>query len=216
MLGHMTRSSMVWLIACAGAVGLIIWAALAWSSKSSPTPTTAPDPSLLPGISLDTPAAGATWAVELARLKERLAEDGMEPQTMEGEAFHIHQHLDLFIHGTKTPVPAGIGINERAGWLSAIHVHDDTGIIHVEAPFTATLTLGQVFDIWGVAFTGECIGGYCADDSNTLAVYVNGEPYAGDPRTLALAAHQEIAIVYGMAAEAPAKIPASYAFPAGY
>jgi hypothetical protein len=157
----------------------------------------------------------APWPVEVAHLAERLAADNMEQQTMEGQVLHIHQHLDIFVHGDAVPVPANIGINQAQGWLSAVHGHDDTGIIHVESPFKATFTLGEFFDIWGVRFTKECIGGYCADSANTLQVYVNGALYEGDPRTLALDAHQEIAVIYGTPEEAPATIPASYDFPAG-
>ena len=134
---------------------------------------------------------------------------------MEGEVLHIHQHLDIFVHGKPVPVPANIGIDEAAGWLSSIHVHDDTGIIHVESPFVAKYTLGEFFDIWGVYFTKDCIGAYCADANDTLKIYVNGTLYSGDPRTLVLDQHQEIAIVYGTAAEAP-QVPSSFSFPAGY
>ena len=79
-----------------------------------------------------------------------------------------------------------------------------------------TFTLGQFFDIWGVRLTASCIGGYCTDATHMLSVYVNGTLYNGDPRQLALAAHQEIAVVYGTKAETPKTIPASYEFPEGY
>ena len=79
----------------------------------------------------------------------------------------------------------------------------------------ADYTLGQLFDIWGVAFTQKCVAGYCADDTNALKVYVNGEMYTDDPRYLVLKDHQEIAVIYGTEAEMPATIPSSYTFPAG-
>ncbi|HVW71544.1 MAG TPA: hypothetical protein VHB93_00115, partial [Candidatus Paceibacterota bacterium] len=104
----------------------------------------------------------------------------------------------------------------EAGFISPIHVHDDTNIIHVESPYTATFTLGEFFDIWGVRFTQDCVGGYCASGSDALKVFVNGAPYSGDPRTLALDAHQEIVIAFGTDAEIPSPIPSTYTFPAGY
>jgi hypothetical protein len=113
-------------------------------------------------------------------------------------------------------VPGQIGINERAGWLSAIHTHDSTGIIHVESHIKAAYTLGQFFDIWGVAFTQKCIAGYCADDTHTLAVYVNGQLYTGDPRQKVLGEKEEITVVYGTAAETPTHIPSAFTFPEGY
>jgi hypothetical protein len=133
---------------------------------------------------------------------------------MEGSVMHIHQHLDIFVHGKAVAIPAGIGIDESVGF-SPIHVHDATGIIHVESPTIEKFTLGQFFDVWGVKFTASCIGGYCADSTKSLKVYVNGTLYQEDPRLLALAQHQEIAITYGTAQESP-QIPTTYSFPTGY
>ncbi|HKR74492.1 MAG TPA: hypothetical protein VJR94_10330, partial [Candidatus Nitrosocosmicus sp.] len=44
-------------------------------------------------------------------------------------------------------VPAGIGIipNECIFWL---HTHDDSGIIHVEAPYETSFSLGQFLQVW--------------------------------------------------------------------
>src|SRR3989338_3367275 len=133
----MTRSTSLWLIACALAVGAIIWLAVALS-PTPPTPTTVADPSALPGIATTTLSADATWPVETANLAARLAADSMEGSTMEGQVLHIHQHLDIFVHGVPVAVPANIGINAVERWLSHVHVHDTSGIIHVEAPFKAT------------------------------------------------------------------------------
>ncbi len=214
----MTTSNSIWLGACALAVVGIVWWAVTASPAAPSTPSTVADPSSLPGIStatLGTTTPEGTWPVEIVNLEARLAADSMKGQTMEGEVLHIHQHLDIFVHGTPVAVPANIGINTSAGWLSSIHVHDTTGVIHVESPFQATYTLGEFFDIWGVRFTSTCLGGYCADSANMLSVYVNGTLYSGDPRTLGLEAHQEIVVVYGTATEVPATIPTSFDFPQG-
>lgn len=212
----MTRSTLLWLIACALAVGVIISLAVTMSPVSTKTPTTLVDPSILPEIATTTLATGATWPVEIANLAARLAADSMKGNTMEGQVLHIHQHLDLFVHGKPVSVPALIGINQSEKWLSPIHVHDASGVIHIESPFKAAFTLGEFFDVWGVRLTSECIGGYCAAGANTLHVYVNGELYQGNLRTLSLASHQEITIVFGTKTEVPATISTSFAFPAGY
>jgi hypothetical protein len=180
--------------------------------KSTTQPVTLTDPSTLAGLQTGT----QPWTAELANLHARLTAIGLPALSAEGTAMHIHQHLDLFIDGVVASVPAGIGINEGANFISPIHVHDTTGIIHVESPKIETFTLGQFFDIWGVKFTQSCIGAYCADATHSLKIYVNGQPYTADPRTLALESHQEIAIVYGTPAESPATTPSSYVFPAGY
>lgn len=139
----------------------------------------------------------------------------MPALSAEGTTLHIHQHLDIFINGKQVSVPAGIGINQAAGSIADIHVHDSTGVIHVESPTVRTFTLGQFFDIWGVRFTKNAIGGYATSEEATLKVYSNGKLYEGDPRQLPLKAHQEIVIVYGTDQEAPQTIPSSYVFPAG-
>ncbi len=214
----MNNQTLIWggIVVIVG--GLLVWGA-AGRSAGHLTPATVPDPTALPGIQI----GEAPWIVEVEHLAARLSADSLKPQTMEGEVLHIHQHLDLLVHGKPVAVPANIGINQQAGWLSAIHTHDTTGIMHVESPFKATFTLGEFFDVWGVRFTASCLGSYCTDvdehatsTPNTLKVYVNGEPYTGDPRILALGEHQEITIIYGTVAEIPATIPSSYAFPEGY
>ena len=182
------------------------------STTPSSPPTTSANSSTLPGIQ----TSQAPWGANQSDLAQRLAADNLPQLTMEGSVLHIHQHLDLIIGGQPVAVPAEIGINEPAGWLSPIHVHDSTGIIHVESPYVANFTLGNFFDVWGVDFASSTIGGYKTDATHSLRVYVNGQLYAGDPRMLTLASHQEIVIVYGTEAQMPSSIPASFNFPAGY
>jgi hypothetical protein len=159
----------------------------------------------------------APWGVASETLKARLDAIHLPALSEEGNALHIHQHLDLFVHGQAVGVPSDIGIHETfPPFIAPIHTHDTAGIIHVESPTVETFTLGQFFDVWGVRLTESCIGGYCTDETNALKVFVNGQPYSGDPRGLELAAHQEIVITYGTDAEIPASIPTSYSFPEGY
>jgi hypothetical protein len=182
-------------------------------SGQAPAPKSIADPSALPGLL----TGDAPWAANNgAGLASRLQAIGLPALAQEGTALHIHEHLDIFIHGQAVPIPADIGTDDPAGFTSPLHVHDDTGIIHVESPVVQPFYLGQFFDIWGVRLTPDCIGGYCATATDTLAFYVNGALYTGNPRDLELQEHQEIAIIYGSAAETPKQIPSSYNFPAGY
>ena len=198
-------------------IGIIIVlgiAALLIPTHTTPqTPAvTIADPSTLPGIQ----TSQGPWPVELGNLAARLRAIGLPALSAEGTVLHTHQHLDIFIHGKSVDVPAGIGINEGAGFISPIHVHDTTGVIHVESPTVQTFTLGQFFDIWGVKFLKGTIGGYVVDEKNNVFdVYVNGKKYRDDPRLLTLEPHQEIVIVYGTDKETPKTIPSSYTFPAG-
>ena len=171
------------------------------------------NPSTLEGIQQSTTTP---WAPELKHLKARLSSIGLAALTAEGSVEHTHEHLDIFINGARVAVPAGIGIDQMAGYISPIHVHDNTSTIHIESPMQRDFTLGEFFDVWGVYFTKDCIGGYCADATHSLSVYVDGQPFAGsDPRMLTLKEHQEIAIVYGTASDTPATIPSSFNFPQG-
>ncbi len=168
--------------------------------------------STLQGVQ-DTPAP---WIPEITNLHERLAVLHLPALAQEGTALHIHQHLDLLINGNVVSVPAGIGINEAQNFISPIHVHDTTGIIHVESPTIQDYTLGQFFDIWGLKFSATCIGSYCTDATHTLKVYENGTLLSGDPRSLVLKPHAELMIVYGTASSTPPTIISTYTFPAGY
>jgi hypothetical protein len=167
---------------------------------------------ILPGLQ----TGPLPWTANIDNLRDRLADIGLPALAQEGTVLHIHQHLDISINGASVTIPAGIGINEDAGFISPIHVHDTTGIIHVESPTVQTFTLGQFFDIWGVRLSPVCIGGYCASESMSLRVYVNGKLYQGNPRDIELAAHQEIYIYYGASKDIPQTIPSTYQFPAGY
>jgi hypothetical protein len=152
----------------------------------------------------------APWNPGLDTLPDRLAPLGLNDLTNEGQVVHIHQHLEIFVNGKKEPVPANIGIYDGQ-FLTELHTHDASGIMHVESPTKRTFDLAQFMGVWGVRFTSSCIGGYCKE-LTPWRVYVNGKPYAGDPRALQLKAHQEIVFVIGTP---PAKIPSSYKFPAG-
>lgn len=158
----------------------------------------------------------APWPAEITHLKERLSDINLPALTQEGEVLHIHQHLDIFVDGKPVQVPYGIGQGEKSSFLASIHTHDNRGIIHIESPTDQVFTLGQFFDIWGVHLTADCIGGYCNQGGRTLRVFINGNPFSGDPRTIKLEQHQEIFVAYGTADELPDPIPSSYEFPEGF
>ena len=83
-------------------------------------------------------------------------------------------------------------------------------MVHIESPNkTDTFTLGQFFTEWQVSLTADHIGGLTADNTHHLTVYVNGTPRTGNPAGLVLAAHDEIALVYGTDTQ-QTNIPSSY------
>jgi hypothetical protein len=174
-------------------------------------PRTTGGSTALPGLQ----TGPAPWSVNTADLAARLRAIGLPPlAAMEGTAVHIHQHLDIDVDGRPVPVPALIGIDPSVGF-APLHVHDTSGVIHVESPTVRSYTLGQFFAVWGVRFDRRCLGGDCAGGGRQLRVWVNGTPVRGDPAAVTLAPHQEIVVAFGTAAQLPSPVPASYRFPAG-
>ena len=161
------------------------------------------------------PATGlVVWPANGEGLRTRLAAVGLPALRREGTAFHIHAHLDVFVAGRRVIVPAGIGIDSAGRFISPIHTHDATGVIHVESPVVRKFTLGQFFGVWGVRLGGGCLGEYCSGSGSSLRVYADGKP-VGDPSRLVLAAHQEIVLAFGTLAQLPRPVPASYSFQRG-
>jgi hypothetical protein len=143
-------------------------------------------------------------------LQLRLRAIGLSPLTQEGQVVHIHQHLDLFVDGTKATVPANIGIDAQQGFISDLHTHEPDGILHVESPTQQAFSLGQFFAVWGLPLSATCIANLCEKGAKQLRVYVDGRPVSADPTRIVLAEHQEIVIAYGTEAQVPDPVPASF------
>jgi hypothetical protein len=203
----------LYALAALGPIALIVVGIVLLTGGNGGSSTSAadgPPPQInyaaLPGLQ----TGPAPWAPEYAKLPDRLGPLELHALSAEALAFHIHQHLDIFVNGKKETVPASIGIDDGS-FITELHTHDAAGIIHVESAETRPYTLGQFMGVWGVRFSPTCIGGYCATPSKPLRVYLNGKLYSGNPNDLILKNHEEIAIVYG---KPPAKIPSTYDFKA--
>jgi hypothetical protein len=182
-----------------GVVALVAFLFVVGGAQASPIPW-----SQLGGLHRDPPP----WPYQMAKLPERIQRIGLEPLTAEGQVLHIHQHLDLYVNGKHVVLPAGVGIYDNS-FITEVHTHDTSGIIHVESPAVRTFRLGQLFAEWGVKLTASCVGSYCG----SVHWWVNGKAKRGDPGQLALGEHQEIVITAG---RMPGHIPRTYAFPLGY
>jgi hypothetical protein len=147
------------------------------------------------------------WGNAVDELQQRLGDVHLDPLAQEALAFHIHQHLDVYVNGAHVAVPAFIGIDDSS-FITEMHTHDASGVLHVESAKNRPYTLGQFFGEWSVRLTSTCLGRYCGN----LHWWVNGKRETGDPADLVLKSHQEIVIAAG---KAPAHVPASYDFPAG-
>jgi hypothetical protein len=190
------RSKTIVVKAIVGLFALV--SLLIFIAKGEPAQMNSEAPAL-PGIQ----TGPAPWLPEIKNLRARLKSINLPALGAEGEALHIHQHLDIFVNGKPVTVPAGIGINMDARFISQLHTHDVSGVIHVESDQVRDFTLGQFFDVWGVRFTKDCIGGYCTKGNDKLRVFSDGKPVTGDPTNLVLSSHQVIAVVFGPVQSTP-------------
>lgn len=133
-----------------------------------------------------------------------------------GGDHHYHAHLEILYQGNEITVPAQTGIPADAVtpciyWL---HTHDSTGVIHIEVPAAKDhgFTLGQFFDIWGQKLSPTQVGTFKADASNQIKIWVDGQPYTGNPRNIVLKAHEQIVIEVGPPFVDP---PPTFTFPSG-
>jgi hypothetical protein len=127
---------------------------------------------------------------------------------------HYHVHIRLLVNDGKeshnVPIPENLGYDVANQVITPIHTHDATGVIHIEADQKGYRSnLQNVFDVWGVRFNAQCIGGYCGG----VKMWVNGKPNT-QLGAYVLQPHDALTIVEG--APPPGFKPdASYKFPAG-
>ncbi|WP_417233626.1 hypothetical protein [Arthrobacter sp.] len=161
--------------------------------------------------------SATTWGLDPAGAAGRIQAAGLPVLTAEGTAEHFHAHLDVVVHGKPVTVPGGIGVtvgpDGQPDGISSLHTHDTSGIIHIEAPTAGQrYTLGQFLEEWGMLGGTGCFGPECSSEAGKWTVYVNGKAKTWGLTEVVLAAHDEIALVYGNEA---AMIQPKYAFPPG-
>ncbi|WP_427169614.1 hypothetical protein [Arthrobacter sp. 92] len=205
-------------VAIALPLAVILTAAACAPSMPGPAgpATSESTPSAAPGTSQ--PAATDEWGLDHSGAARRIGAAGLTVLDAEGAAEHIHTHLDVFVNGTRVPVPADIGFSFGAdgkpNGISALHTHDTTGIVHIEAPTVGALyTLGQVLTEWGILDGTSKLPGTSHGGTDGWTVYVNGNRQNRDVRGVVLEAHDEIVLTFG---QAPAPVTATYEFPTGY
>ena len=190
-----TRTATILIaVGLTGLLALLLFVVVPMRANSGP----------LPGM-LATPAPWSNNVEELEGRVERLDLPGLSEVVN-----HVHTPLTIVVNGQPVAVPANIGIDEASGVIAPLHTHDETGSVHVEADDAAFVgTLGQFFDVWGVRLTGDCIGGNCADGDATLRVFVDGQEFTGDPRTIPLEDQIPIAVTFGTEDQLPESLQAA-------
>lgn len=115
-------------------------------------------------------------------------------------ATHYHAHLDIIYKGQPVPVPGQIGISSSAHCLYWLHTHDDSGVIHIEAPKSDAnrkFTLGDFFQIWHQPLSPTQVATLKVGSGEQVKVWVDGQPYSGDPTTVVLKSHEQVVIEIG-------------------
>jgi hypothetical protein len=194
------------VVAVAGIAAALYFGLRGNGSSNTAATTTAASPNVnalnsLPGIR----KIAAPWPPEYAHLNDRLEPLNLNALSQEALAYHIHQHLDIYRNGKPIAVPALIGINDSA-YLTQLHTHDSSGIIHVESESADKhYTLGTFFAEWGIYLNKKCVGAYCQG----YTWYLNGKKQTGEPWNLELQPHQVIVLAIG---KPPKHIRSTYAW----
>jgi hypothetical protein len=112
-------------------------------------------------------------------------------------------HLELFAHRQVVIVPAGIGIappQRRQGAYVIggrcsypLRTREPTGVVEIERG--ATLTLGQMFAVWGRPLGRTRLAGFVS--RVPVIAFVDGRRFRGDPRAIPLRPHAEIVLELG-------------------
>lgn len=172
---------------------------------ATPSPAPSSDPmttpiQLIDGQSLGTPHFATKYIPDYPKGGLGAPIDGIPCASQEFVTLHVHTHLALYFHGKQIQVPKQIGIVPSAsgGCLYWLHTHDESGIIHVEAPQLGApngggFTLGKFFMVWGQPLTNSNVAGM----KGPVAAYVNGMRYNGDLRAIPLGSHQQIVLEVG-------------------
>ena len=145
--------------------------------------------------------------------------DGIQCQTNEQVAYHVHSHVAIFVNGAQRLIPMGIGVAPprqivpgKTGPFAVgscfywLHSHETDGIIHIESPSQRIYTLGDYFDIWHQPLSATQVG----PARGPVIAYVDGHRVAGSPRDIELRNHVKIQLDVGT--NVP---PAAYTFPKG-
>jgi hypothetical protein len=192
---------------------LLVAPATGSASTSVAPPAVGINYSTLPGLQ----TGPVPWAADDgSTLRARLDRLGLPVLGAEQLDYHIHVHLDIFVHGVHIPVPPLIGIDVTDEFLTVLHTHDASGVVHIESASNNNYQLGKFFGVWGVRLNANCIGRYCASGGTSrLRTWVNGQPYDRNPATITLQRHEEIVLTVGAKADVPRPIAHRFAWPPG-
>ncbi len=120
------------------------------------------------------------------------------PCSTEGAYDHIHPYLQIWVGGSNVTIPAGVGLLQEGTCTEPVHMHDASGILHLELSRSQagqSWTLADFFSIWKyscsqnpslcptvngaprpVVFNQTDIFGFRADSTHSVTLLVDGTP----------------------------------------
>jgi hypothetical protein len=114
-------------------------------------------------------------------------------------------HIEVFAGGHVVVVPAGIGLApplmrhgayvSRGRCAYRIRTLAPTGVVLMEAG--PTVTLGQLFDLWGQPLSYRRAAGFVAPAGTDVSVFIDGARWLGDPSSAPMDPAAQIAIEVG-------------------
>jgi hypothetical protein len=128
-----------------------------------------------------------------ADVRQTAAAAGIKMLGSEGTLIHFHARVQIIDGDGQLLIPANLGIGND--YITELHTHDESGILHIEAASAGTWRLGQFFTEWGHPISRQGIGHLTVPAGSTMHVFVNGVETNADPATIVLDDHMDIAIV---------------------
>jgi|JI10StandDraft_1071094.scaffolds.fasta_scaffold132054_2 hypothetical protein len=118
--------------------------------------------------------SGASKRKERSELESMSSRDvALRSTTDMATEYHIHPELSIFVNGQEMLIPTNLGV--KATGMTAIHTHDEKGVIHVEAPIQKDFTLGDFFAVWGKDFSSTKLLDNAVNENTEIVVTVNGQ-----------------------------------------
>jgi hypothetical protein len=126
--------------------------------------------------------------------------------------WHKHALISIYNNGKRLGFPDGIG-RVHAGCYHAyeMHVHDVTGIVHMESDTPKQFKLGQWFSLWKQPLSRTNVAGLAGPVRFYIIDNATITRYDGDPYQIQLLPHREVLIVTGT----PMSVAPKYQWPAG-
>lgn len=126
--------------------------------------------------------------------------------------WHKHALISIYNNGKRLGFPDGIG-RVHAGCYHAyeMHVHDVTGIVHMESDTPKQFKLGQWFSLWKQPLSRTSVAGLAGPVRFYIIDNATITRYDGDPYQIQLLPHREVLIVTGT----PMSVVPKYQWPSG-